>query len=236
MLLIVGDGIREGVERMLGYLHDHSQRPFTFGLMELGIYENPDVFPGRILIPSLVAKTTEVVRAVVRVETSGPANVSVVTAGDEPAGYRHRILSEEVFLQELPDEATRQLYQRLFDLADELGLVRTWRSSSVSLRLPDPTGTHYELTLLVLGVDGGHFTGWLPTQLVRPGLPSQLALDYVENLCRIFQGVRPHPSKPGSLSRDLTAAEVAEHFDELAEALREVKVAIESAAGGSRSA
>lgn len=52
MLLIVGDGIREGVERMLGYLHDHPQQHFTFGLVELGIYETPDVFPGRILIPS----------------------------------------------------------------------------------------------------------------------------------------------------------------------------------------
>lgn len=236
LLLIVGDGIHEGVERMLGHLHDHPQRHFTFGLVELGIYENPDVFPGRILIPSLVAKTTEVVRAVVRVEASGPANVSVVTAREEPAGYQRRTLSEEEFLQELPDGATRQLYQRLFDLADELGLVRTWRSSSVSLRLPDPTGTHYELTLMVLGVDGQLFTGWLPNQLTRLGLPRQLALDYVENLCRIFQGVRPHSSKPGSLSRHLTAAEVAEHFDELAEAIREVKVAIESAAGGHRSA
>ena len=237
LLLIVGDGIREGVERMLDHLHDHPQRLFTFGLVEIGIYENPEVFSGRILLPSLVAKSTEIVRAVVRVETAGPANVSVVTApheAEEAAGYQRRTLSEEEFFQELPNERTRALYGRLFRLADGLGASKTWRSSSVSLRLPDPNGSSRDITLLVLNTRGQVFPGWMPGGLRRLGLPESIATDYVNSLCRIFPNVQPHARNRGTLSRELTVEEVESRFDELADAVRDVIDALTAASGQSQ--
>jgi len=232
LLLIVGDGIREGVERMLDHLHQHPQRHFTFGLVEIGIYENPAVFAGQILLPSLVAKTTEVIRAVVRVDATGPANVSVMTApADEESrtGYRRRTLSEQEFLEALPNEATRQLYDRLLEFAEELGAERTWRASSVSLRLPDPKGSSREMTLMVLDTDGRIFIGFLSRQLGRLGLPRTIASDYVKNLCRIFEGVALHKTRAGTLSRKLNAAEVAAHYLEFTQAVRATVEAIQSA-------
>lgn len=232
LMLIVGDGIREGVERMLEHLHEHPQRHFTLGLVELGIYENPAVFGGRILIPSLVAKTTEVVRAVVRVETSGPANVSVVTVQETQeatGGPRRRTLSEVEFLQELPDEATRLLYERLFALGDELGLVRTWRSSSVSLRLPDPNGSKYELTLVVLSASGEIYTGFLQKQLARLRLPRTIGVRYLRTICSVFDNLQPDRDRESRLSRTLTVAEVTTRYDKLADAIRETVDAIKAA-------
>ncbi len=234
LLLIVGDGIREGVERMLGHLHDHPQRLFTFGLVEMGIYENPAVFPGRILIPSLVAKTTEVVRAVVQVETAGPANVSVITAREDEeiaGGYHRRTLSEDEFLRELPDQTTRQLYERLFVFAAELGAEKTWRASSVSLRLPDPNGSDAKLTLVVLTTAGELYIGYLNKQLERVGLPKSISLEYANKLSKIF-GVPTHRRHPGSLSHELRVAEVLSHYDEFVDAIKEAVVAIRKAAAG----
>ncbi len=231
LLLIIGDGIREGVERMLGHLHEHPQRHFTFGLVEIGIYENPAVFPGRILLPSLVAKTTEVVRAVVQVQTAGPASVSVVTAREEAetgGGYHRRTLSEDEFLRELPDQPTRQLYERLFALAAELGAEKTWRASSVSLRLPDPNGSKIELTLIVLTTAGELYPGFLNSQLGRLGLPKTISQEYVSTLCETFH-VTPH-RKHGFLSRRLKAEEVLAHYDEFADAIKETVAAIRKAA------
>ena len=41
LLLVVGDGIREGLERMLDALHHQSRLHFTFGLVELQLFRLP---------------------------------------------------------------------------------------------------------------------------------------------------------------------------------------------------
>jgi hypothetical protein len=42
LLLIVGDGIREGVEAIAEYLQAHAGLHFSLGLVELPIYVMPD--------------------------------------------------------------------------------------------------------------------------------------------------------------------------------------------------
>jgi hypothetical protein len=50
LLLIVGDGIREGVEAIAEYLQAHAGLHFTLGLVELPIYAMAD--GGRIVVPA----------------------------------------------------------------------------------------------------------------------------------------------------------------------------------------
>jgi hypothetical protein len=218
---------------MLSHLHDHPQRHFTFGLLEIRIFENPAVFPGHILIPTLVAKTTEVIRAVVRVETTGPANVAVFAAPDDTSATnpaRRRTLSEDEFLQSLPDQITRTLYDRLFKVCTDLGLEKTWGSSSVSMRMLDPKGSDHLLTLFVLTNAGEVYAGWLVNQLARAHLPKAIAERYVAALCRTFPNLSPHSSRPGSLSRKLTSTEVAARFDQLTSIIRTTVEEIRAAA------
>ena len=63
LLLIVGDGIREGVEAITEYLQAHAGLHFTLGLIEMPIY----VAPGgeRIVVPRVLARTQTITRTVV---------------------------------------------------------------------------------------------------------------------------------------------------------------------------
>ena len=63
LLLIVGDGIREGVEAISEYLQVHAGLHFTLGLVELPIYAMPD--GSRIVVPRVLARTRNLVRTVV---------------------------------------------------------------------------------------------------------------------------------------------------------------------------
>ncbi len=65
LLLIVGDGIREGVEAIAEYLGGQAGLHFTLGLVELPIYAAPD--GGRLVVPRVLARTTLITREVVAV-------------------------------------------------------------------------------------------------------------------------------------------------------------------------
>ena len=216
MLLVVGDGIRENVESLVGMLHQYPQMLFTFGLVELQIYHHPSAIDGRLIVPQIVLNTTEVVRAVVRVHTSGQANVSVEieeTDPDKPTPSKRRTLSEEQFLSEVADPEARALFLRLLRRAEELGAVPVWRSSGVSIRLPDPAGSRQNMTLFVMTTSGQIYIGWLATQLERVSLNTQIAHDFAADLARLFTGVVANASDTGSLSRVLDADEVDEQYD-----------------------
>lgn len=63
LLLIVGDGIREGVEAIADYLQAHAGLHFTLGLVELPIYMLPD--GSRLVVPRVLARTAVITRTVV---------------------------------------------------------------------------------------------------------------------------------------------------------------------------
>ncbi len=63
LLLIVGDGIREGVEAIAEYLQVHAGLHFSLGLIELPIYVMPD--GTRLVVPRVLARTMIITRNVV---------------------------------------------------------------------------------------------------------------------------------------------------------------------------
>jgi hypothetical protein len=63
LLLLVGDGIREGVEAIAEYLQRHAGLHFSFGLIEFPIFQMPD---GRLLVtPRVLARTSIFIRTVI---------------------------------------------------------------------------------------------------------------------------------------------------------------------------
>ncbi|WP_343654364.1 hypothetical protein [Paraburkholderia caribensis] len=65
LLLIIGDGIREGVEAISDYLQAHAGLHFSLGLVELPIFALPD--GGRLVVPRVLARTAVITRTVVAV-------------------------------------------------------------------------------------------------------------------------------------------------------------------------
>jgi hypothetical protein len=83
LLLIVGDGIREGVEAIAEYLQLHAGLHFSLGLVELPIYVMPN--GDRLVAPRVLARTALVTRNVVAVpdgysvdEVEDPTTVAVI--------------------------------------------------------------------------------------------------------------------------------------------------------------
>jgi hypothetical protein len=79
LLLIVGDGIREGVEAIAEYLQLHAGLHFSLGLVELPIYVMPN--GDRLVAPRVLARTALVTRNVIAV----PDGYSVDEAEEPPS-------------------------------------------------------------------------------------------------------------------------------------------------------
>lgn len=73
MLLIVGDGIREGVGAMTEFLDQFGSLQFSFGLVEIGVFDLPSV--GKIVQPRILAKTVIMKRTVVTIDAAGVGRV-----------------------------------------------------------------------------------------------------------------------------------------------------------------
>lgn len=189
LLLVVGDGIREEVERMASYVQDAPRLQFHLALVELGIYDSDDG-EVRTIVPSVVARTAEITRAVVRVDVAEHTNVGVdvsVPVDDSPRS--RRTLTMEQFFAEMTertDPATVRFYRDIldeFDVDDRFQLLP--RAASVSLRLRHPDGG-YDFTVLVFETGGRAYPGWLHGQCKKAGVPVEVAYRYVADLSQIL--------------------------------------------------
>lgn len=207
MLLVIGDGIRENIEDILTILHQKPQMLFTFGLVEMQIYEGDGVL-GRLIVPQIVARTKEIVRAVVEVKVQGEADISVTIP---PEGVeKARTLSEQEFLDAVKDSIVRDLFARLMAFTKEFGHL-DFTKHSVSARLPF-YGTG-EIRFFRLWPDGGIVISNFGYQLRKRGLPDDLGWEVAKNIAELFPGVGVKPDKP-EITRPLRAEEVVGRCDE----------------------
>jgi len=65
LLLIVGDGIREGVEGIAEFLANAGNLAFSLSMIELALYEHEST--GLLVIPRIITKTVEVQRYIIEV-------------------------------------------------------------------------------------------------------------------------------------------------------------------------
>lgn len=205
LLLVVGDGIRESVEEMAEVLSQTPQMLFTLALVELKVYKaqaHPDL--PRLVMPRVVMRTREVVRAVVRVEGTGEARVQVDMEPEPgPSGVARprRTLSETEYFDELgrrtsPDEVA--IARRIYTDLQERGAEIDWRSSSFVAKLPDPGGSGKRITLLVVYRDGTVTTGWGVQQLEALGYDTTPPPQFVRAVAALFPHVKPAGSSKGA--------------------------------------
>lgn len=131
LLLILGDGIRGGVEAIFEHLHDQGALQFSFGLVEMPIYDVPG--GGRLALPRVLAKAPVEVRHVIEL----------------PDGLR---LEDETRAEDQIDPDTRALgddraqfwreFLAVLDLDDpDQPLPRAPRQGFIAFVLPAPSGS-----------------------------------------------------------------------------------------------
>lgn len=122
LLLIIGDGIQEGTEGITRFLQEHAQLHFTFGLVELAIYELPERAgtPGYLVQPRIVARTYEIDRGTYTIDAGRivfkPPVAETRTATTAP---KRTTITEERFYEQL-EEACPGVGPRLKKFAARL--------------------------------------------------------------------------------------------------------------------
>ena len=136
LLLIVGDGIREGVEAIAEYLQRHAGLHFSFGLVELPIFVLPD--GSRLVTPRVLARTVNIVRQVVAV----PEGMALAEAAPDEYG------AEVIDPDQAELAARRQQFWKEFlavlKLDDpEQPIPRPARQGYLSFMFPAPNGSSW---------------------------------------------------------------------------------------------
>lgn len=139
LLLIVGDGIREGVEKMADFLRRTPSLEFTLGLVELAIYRLDDKPGGALFVqPRIVARTREVTRAVVKLDVPDKLlKVEITLPPEPPPDGTGGTITEDEFFKELTKNAGDEVIQFarwVLDNAASHGLTAHWGRGGLLLR------------------------------------------------------------------------------------------------------
>jgi hypothetical protein len=134
LLLIVGDGIREGVEAIAEYLQLHAGLHFSLGLVELPIYALPN--GDRLVAPRLLARTAVVTRNVV----AAPDGYIVLDADVEDPTSVAEIDPERAALGDQSQRFWAEFLNNYLKLDDpEQPIPKPARLGYISFPLPAPT-------------------------------------------------------------------------------------------------
>lgn len=113
LLLLVGDGIRENIEELTSFLNNFGNMNFSLSMIEITVYDMED---GQILlIPRIPARTTEIVRSIIRIEKDGTLT-STAPGPSEKASTN----SEREFMNRLARNRGTAVAQELVAFTEEL--------------------------------------------------------------------------------------------------------------------
>jgi Domain of unknown function (DUF4268) len=151
LLLVLGDGIREGVGAITSFIEDVGSLEFTFGLVELAIFR--DAQKQLLIQPRVLAKTVVIKRSVVRVQDNQVV-LDEYRDVNEVDVQQPKVLSErQTFYKEFWKEFSDQL--RLDDKEQEP--YKPGRTENFFLPLP-PSGSevwisaYFSVSASVVGV------------------------------------------------------------------------------------
>jgi hypothetical protein len=141
LLLLVGDGIREGVETLAEYLQRHAGFHFAFGIVEMGVFGLPP--HGFLVQPRILARTVNIERGIVRLADSR------ISIEPTPISESTRVggISEEQLREKLAQNAPAvyAALGRFEDEAEKLGVVVEAAQKSLQIRWIGPDDANYAL-------------------------------------------------------------------------------------------
>jgi len=187
LLLIVGDGIHEGVEDMAEFLQRTPQLGFTLGLVELALFKvGADPKEGFFVQPRVLARTREVTRAIVEVHSNVPGVTVKCTTPEievEKTGTsvkRPPPLTLTLFLDELRKNAGDELTvlaEKTIQEAPAHGLEIVFGNGGAIFKFEDEDSSK-SFNFGQISKDGLFISGRFSEKLVRGGMPSSIWQNY----------------------------------------------------------
>lgn len=202
LLLVIGDGIQEGTEGITRFLQDHAQLHFTFGLVELAIYELPmGSASGYLVQPRIIARTFNIDRGTYAIDGEKIVfrpPIHKATSPSTPSVPKRTTITEEKFYEEL-DAASPGVGQRLkafMAKLESLNVYAEFGTSSLILRWRLNEDIAWNLASVT--TSARVWTELLNAQADRAGL-LHLSHQYLERLAASVPGATvKQGSKPTS--------------------------------------
>jgi hypothetical protein len=185
LLLIVGDGIREGVERMAEYLQQHAGFHFTLAFIEIALFEAPG---GYIAQPRVLARTKNIERGIVTLDEGriviGPSSTGLKP--DSNGGRRTTITQERYFEQIEKDfPGVSQTLNAFIDGLATCNVLPEFGTDSMILRWRPEDGRNWNLA--TISTRGQVFTDNLSSQANNAGL-LEIYKQYLKKLADLVPG------------------------------------------------
>jgi len=195
LLLIVGDGIQEGVEQLAEFMQRWPQLGFTLALVEMAVFRIGDSPDGEVLVqPRIVARTREVVRAVVEINAPSSVRDVKVTLPDAPPATAETTpaLTESAFLERIASTVGRNEAEAVKDLligASQHNLQQHWGKTSVALYYyHEESGYYFHFGRI--DRQGGVVIDKLYDHCLKLHLPDSVWKTYLEGIARLVPGAR----------------------------------------------
>ena len=190
LLLVVGDGIREGVERIADYLKQSAGIRFTFGLVELAIFDMPDESAGGVIVePRVLARTIEIEHAIVRLADAGVVVEDPPSTGSRSpdGGGRRTPITEREFYEQIEqiDGALPARLREFFERCRCDGLEVTLSRASYILHWFRNDGR--KVNFGTLFPNGDLHTNYIVESAKEIGDP-QIGVGYLEAVARLIPG------------------------------------------------
>lgn len=192
VLLIIGDGIREGVEQMADFLNQTPRLQFTLGLVEMGLYAvDPKADPSEFYVqPRIVARTREVTRAVVEIRTPVQPDDIHVSVPVEPVEPDDGITVMDFLdrLSQSSSPAVVSFAKWVIENAPKHGLTIVWGDAGPLLKYQDDD-TGHSFTFGQLNRNGTlAFTHRLRQRCDKLGLDSSICRRYLDQVAALIPG------------------------------------------------
>jgi len=193
LLLIVGDGIQEGVERMAGFLQQTPHLGYSLALVELAIYrESPERKELFYIQPKILARTKEITRAIVEIKIPATySDIKVTLPLEKPGKPTRGRITEEEFFEELEASSGNksvEFAKWVLDQAEDHGLRIDWKEAGPILKYNDPeSGQLFSFGQL-------HKNGMLTATAAlhhrfrKLGWPFDACLDYFDEVASLIPG------------------------------------------------
>lgn len=143
LLMIVGDGIREGVENMVSFLNSNPTMQYRFALCELEVYEVEN--GKRLVIPNLTLKTNVIERGVLRIENNKieyveePEVKEETTTSDRSKYSRTNYLSLDEWIEnKLSDKNLEKQVRDFIQDIEDSNMFYTIGTSDLNIKLKLP--------------------------------------------------------------------------------------------------
>lgn len=224
LLLIVGDGIHEGLEQLTTTVSRTPQLGFTLALVELALFRRSTKQEPLVVQPRVVARTREIIRAVVEVRRPeiAAADVLVSLLSDDGDPAARLPLTAEAFYEELRAHESPAVvadFQAVLGLVVEHAIEPVWREASVSLHHHEPSSGARFSAGSVYCRSGRVDMFYVPNYVRAAGLADAVAREYLEGVAALVPGARAHTWQKGDGhwgaikvgQRHITIAELLPH-------------------------